>query len=165
MSFQPIINGFTPSWSTSMIELDGDINVALKAISYKHGIAKKAQYGLGKGRYAVAVGQYTAECSVEMFGPGAKQFRDRLISKAASVVKQSLVPGSSGPSYADVRFNIRVSYINPQGTLVTDKILSCEIVDEEATLAQGEDGNGFKYTLLPNVILMDGKPLTEGLIY
>ena len=165
MSFQPIINGFVPSWSSISIELDGEINNAVKSITYKHAIAKKSQYGLGKARYGVAVGQYTAECSVEMFGPGAIAFRDRLISKASGVVKQSLVPNGTAPSYADVRFNVRVSYVNSSGRLVTDKILQCEIVDEEATLSQGEDGNGFKYTLLPNVILMDGKPLTEGLVY
>lgn len=165
MISQPIINGYIPSWSSISIELDGDINIAVKNITYKHSLPKKGQYGLGKNRYGVSVGQYSAESSVEMYGPGAVSFRDRLISKASGVVKQSLVPGSSGPSYADVRFNVRVSYINSSGRLVTDKILQAEIIDEEATLSQGEDGNGFKYTLLPNVILMDGKPLTEGLVY
>jgi len=165
MAIKSIINGYVPSWSLITIDIDGEQEIGIKSITYKHAVSKASQYGLGKQRYGVAVGKYTAEASFEIYGMAAVALREKLIAKAATVPNQNPTQGLSAPSYADVRFNVRVSYVAPNGQLIVDKILRAEIMDEEAVLAQGEDGEGFKYTLLPEIILMNGKPLTSGLSY
>lgn len=120
----PLINGREYSWSDIRINMLGRTLVGVTAVKYEDEQEKEMQYGAGEYPVAYGDGKYSAQASIT------------LQMKELVALQQSLAPGKRLQDIG--RFDINVSYLNPEGAIVTDTIHNCQIKNNGRDVKSGD---------------------------
>lgn len=138
----PYINGFRHDFSSIKLKFqveDKKIEMFCKSINY--GRTRSVGYVLGNHPDPIAQtrGTNTYKGSVEI-----------------PLAEYRLLIATIGPGYGDKVFTTLVSYGETGFEVVTDELLGCRIIDDDASNSQGTDPLMRKIELAPLKILMGG---------
>jgi hypothetical protein len=148
------INGFTHSWTSTKVTIDGEQYVGLSKISWEHAIEEGLVRGQGAKPLGRTRGQYT---------PGTVAITMR--KSSAMALKNNLAAKSSdGETFGEVVFPIVVQYLEPDDTPITVELNQCRLLKSSTANEQGTDASAEDLELSCIEIVENGKKLLADIV-
>lgn len=135
----PIVNGARHSWSSVEINMNGQIFIGFKSITYKRVRTRAKVYGTNRDPLGKTDGfnEYTAEA--ELYLAEFNYFQVTL-----------------GPGWGDFFFQVFVTYTTNGMDTVQDTLISCTMDEVDASSQQSPDPLTRKVAFNPNKIMFNG---------
>lgn len=125
------INGFTHSWSSTKITIDGDQYVGITKISWDHAIEEGLVHGQGGKPLGRTRGKYApGTVSVSMRKSSAMELRRRLASKSRD-----------GKTAGEAVVPIIVQYLEPDDTAITVELRDVRLLKSSTSAEQNADAS------------------------
>lgn len=135
----PIVNGARASFASVELNMNGQIFVGFKSITYKRHRSRVKVYGNNPDPIGKTTGfnEYTAEAEVYL-------------------AEYNYFQVTMGPGYGDVFFNVFVTYTTNGFDTIQDTLISCTMDEVDSNAAQSPDPLVRKIAFNPNKILFNG---------
>ena len=148
------INGFTHSWASTKITIDGEQYVGMSKIAWGHAIEEGMVRGQGGKPLGRTRGQYTPEAvSITMRKSSAQVLKNNLAAKS-----------SGGRTFGAVTFPIVVQYLEPDDTQITVELNQCRVLKVASANEQGTDPTADDIEISCLEVVENGKKLFSDIV-
>jgi hypothetical protein len=147
------INGNAYSWGSIVCKVDGERYVGFKEIGYGDSRERTQFHGMNRAHKPIARsrGKYTTK-PVKLTG----------LKSAAGALRNALAAKASNQrSFGSVEFEIAITYEEESLGVVLDQLISCVIVDNDASHTEAPDPLSETLEIQCMEVLWDGKKLAD----